>query len=264
MKKKFVFTLTLIVLIFILLLLANIAFASFFNKLVFENYINTISNKNNNTFHIHKIVLFSSCSSDSIINSNNTITINNLSQYTDIAIFIDSSTSDFSLKNTLKSVSIKDISINNIPKLGNPNLYYKSLTDFATPHISEDNILDNNLIFSISSDDEVDYSEPILFNNRANPITLSYVNSNIKNNYTFNNSSLAYDGTLLKNCNVLLSDLQCSISFTICIENNLGENFICPIYLDIPLENTVSSIYDGNYTYIYNPNYSFYSNGSLY
>lgn len=260
MKKKLVFTLMFIVLIFVLFLLSNIVFASFLNKLIFEKYIDNISNKNNDTFYIDKIVLFSSCSSDSAINSNNTITISNLSQYTDIAIFIDSSSDDFSLKNTLKSVCIKDISFNILPKLGTPHLYYKSLTDFATPNVSEDNVLNDSLTFDVSSDDEIDYSEPTLFNNRANPITFSYVNSNIKSDYTFNSNSLVYDGSLLKNCNVILSDLHCAFSFTICVENNLGEYFVCPVYLDIPLENTNSSIYDGNYTYIYNPNYSFYSN----
>ena len=61
----------------------------------------------------------------------------------------------------------------------------------------------------------------------------------------------------MKKCNILLSDLSCNFSFTVYIENNLGQKFRCPVYISIPLENDVYSIYDGNYTYTYNPNYSF-------
>lgn len=263
MKKKFIFTLIFMFLIFVLIFLTNIVYTAFLNKLSFENYIQSVANRNNNNFTIDKIVLFSSCSSNSVINQNNTTTINDLSQYTDIAIFLNSSTNEFSMNNTLKSVSIKNITFNKAPLLGNPNLYYKGLTDFAKPNISEDNKLTDSLSFDISSDDEIDYSEPILFNNCANPITLSYVNSNIKNNYTVtsDDNSLVQDGSLLKRCNVLLNDLSCSLSFSIFIENNLGDTFICPVNIDIPFEDSSSSIYNGNYTYTYNPNYNFYSNG---
>ena len=84
-------------------------------------------------------------------------------------------------------------------------------------------------------------------------------NSNITNNYTIENTdnAIIYDGSLLKKCNILLSDLSCNFSFTVYIENNLGQKFRCPVYISIPLGNDSSSIYDGNYTYTYNPNYSF-------
>ena len=82
-------------------------------------------------------------------------------------------------------------------------------------------MIDSDLTFSISSEDNIDYSKPILYNNCANPITLSYVNSGIKDNYTISNenNSIIYDGSLLKRCNILLNDLSTSISFTINIEN---------------------------------------------
>ena len=81
-----------------------------------------------------------------------------------------------------------------------------------------------------------------------------------KDNYTISNenNSIIYDGSLLKRCNILLNDLSTSISFTINIENNLGDKFSCPVYLNIPLQGDNSSIYDGSYTYTYNPGYNFY------
>jgi len=220
MKKiiqKLIFTITFIFLLFLLVLLCNVVYSSLMNKHIFENYLFNISDNNiNDVFNIDRIVFFSSCHSDSTINSNNTITIDNLMQYTDIAIFINNSTKEFSMENTLKSVSIKNISFNYLPILGTPNLFYKNLNDFASPNILEENLLDSELNFSVSSDDNIDFSKPILFNNCANPITLSYVNSDIKNNYTITNtdSSMTYDGSLLKKCNILLNDLSCSLSFT--------------------------------------------------
>ena len=168
-------------------------------------------------------------------------------------------TFDSNLENTLKSVSIKDIVFNETPTNGIPNLYYKSLTSFATPDVLEENKIDSTLDFSVTSSDEIDYSSPTLYNNCANPITLCYVNSNIVNNYTIDNSnSIAYDGSLLKSCNVLLNNIKAKISFTIYIENNQGEKFRCPVYIDIPLGEGDVSIYDGSYTYTYNPEYVFY------
>lgn len=259
--KNLIFILVFIFSLFLLIFLCNIVYSSFMNKLLLENYTEILLDENSmDVFTIDKIVCFSSCTSDSTINSNNSTTINNLSQYTDIAIFINSSVNSFSMQNTLKSVSIKDISFNVLPSSGTPNLYYKSLTSFATPNIVEDNLLDSELNFKVSAEDEINFDEPILFNNCANPITLSYRNSDIISNYTITNTdnSITYDGSLLKKCNVLLNNLNCSISFTVYIENNLGEQFRCPVYLDIPLESSTSSIYDGSYTYIYNPDYQFH------
>ena len=86
------------------------------------------------------VVFFSSCNSSSTINTNATTTINNLSQYTDIALFINSEITDFSLSNSLKSLSIRDISFVTSPSIGSPSLYYKSLSNFATPEVDENNI----------------------------------------------------------------------------------------------------------------------------
>ena len=257
-EKIVIFTVSLLFSIAVLIFLSYIVYSSFLNKLSLENYSANIHDNDEN-FKIDKIVLFSGCDSHSVTNTNNTTTINNLYQYTDIAIFLNSSNTSFSLANTLKSVVIKDFSFNTLPSLGTPNLYYKSLDDFSTSNFDANNVLDKELTFSISDDDQIDYSEPILFNNCANPITLSYVNSDIINDYTVTNTnnSITYDGSLLKKCNVLLNDLNCSLSFVIYIENNLGESFKCPVYIDIPLKDDSSSIYDGSYTYTYNPDYSF-------
>ena len=257
MKKKVkqaIFFISLITSLLLLSYLCNIVYTTFLNKINIENSFNQ-----NNIFTINKIVLFSSASASSTINTNSTTTISNLIQYTDIAIFINNNSKEFNLENTLKSVSIENITFNTLPKLGTANLYYKDLNAFSTPTILEENLINKNLSFEISPKDNVDFSKPILYNNCANPITISYKNSNLISNYTINNQNIiSYDGSLLKDCNIVLNNLKCSFSFYIVIENNLGHKYRCPIYIDIPLSNNNASIYDGTYVYSYDPNYSFY------
>ena len=215
-KTKFLLFLILFILsIFLLIYLCNITYTLFLNKIYIENSFNQ-----ENIFKINKIVFFSSASGDVSTNTNNTSTLRNIIQYTDIAIFIDNSSSELSYKNTLKSVSIN---------------------------------------FTITQDDNADLSSPILYNNCANPIVISYKNENLITDHTISNKdSISYDGSLLKDCNIILSNLKCSFSFYIVIENNLGHKYRCPIYLTIPLSNGTSSIYNGSFYYTYNPDYYFY------
>jgi len=145
-------------------------------------------------------------------------------------------------------------------KFGNPKLYYKNINNFAKSDIIEENAIIDTLNFEITSENEADLNKPILYNNLANPIVLSYVNSNIKSDFTITNTStpITYDGSLLKKCNVLLNTISCKISFDIFIVNNLDQEFKCTVYIDIPLENENKSIYDGNVTIKKDTNFIFY------
>lgn len=206
-------------------------------------------NNSKEIFSIHNIVYFSSANATSNINSNSSFNIVNLYQYTDIAIFINNHSSEnYTLENTLKSVRISDIKFNVTPSIGCPFLVYKNIDKFATPEYSDNQIINDTLDFNISSEDIVDYSIPVLYNNCANPITLSFINNNIKNNYTLTESvtNISYDGSLLKKCNITLNSILCEISFLITIVNNLDETFTCPITIHIPLSSSNSSIFDGN------------------
>ena len=184
----------------------------------------------------------------------------NLYQYTDMALFIDSPQEEKTLENTLKSVSINNIKFTKVPEMGTPNLYYKNIYNFAKSDIIDSNLINDKLDFTITSDDEANLDTPTLYNNLANPIVLSYVNSNIKTDYTLTDTSspITYDGTLLKKCGVLLNPISSSLSFDINITNNLDQEFKCTVYLDIPLESAEQSIYDGSVTLKENTNFIFY------
>ena len=173
-----------------------------------------------------------------------------LYQYTDIAIFLNNQVEDenFTAENTLKSVKLSHINFSLTPSVGTPSLYLKNINDFTKNSYEENNKIENTLSFEISSEDEIDYSQPILYNNCANPITLCYVNSNLKTDYTLtdNISNISYDGSLLKNCNITLNSIACKLSFLITIVNNLDEVYTCPMTLTIPLSTESSTVYDGN------------------
>lgn len=259
--KKIIITIISIISLIILISLFYKVFNRFIIKANFENEILSFADKNQETiFEINKITFFSSANAKNKNISTNSYTIENLYQYTDMAFFIINNKEEKSLENTLKKVSLENIKINNSPIEGNPQLYFKSINHFSKSEIIDTNQIQNKLEFNITSEDKTDLETPTLYNNLANPITLSYLNQNIKTDYTLTDTSLAitYDGTLLKKCNVLLNNLNCNISFDIFITNNLDQKFKSTIFIDIPLENDNKTIYDGNINFKKEVNYKFY------
>lgn len=256
-----------LLIVIIVILLVFIFFVSFFIfnrhmlKANFENDILPFASKNQNTiFKINKITFFSSCDAKNKTASNSNFTIEDLYQYTDIALFITSTSEKKTLENTLKKVSINNIKFTSSPTLGEPKLYYKNINNFAKSEISEENLINENLDFNITSEDEVNLDKPTLYNNLANPIVLSYINHNIKTDYTITDTStpMTYDGSLLKRCNILLNNIACSFSFDVYVTNNLSQEFKCTIYIDIPLDLYSQSIYNGNITLKKDTNFNFY------
>ena len=232
------------------LLLGYSVSRAYINKVSFENdIINKALSNEDSVFSISSITYFSSASCDSEINSNTSLKLKNLYQYTDIALFISPiNENELTYKNTLKNVYIDNIHITNGPKEGTADIYFKSIKDFTKPIFISENKITDSLTFNITSESEADLSTPVLYNNCANPIIISYINKNIKENFTLPDASeqIVYDGSLLKRCGITLSSIKSNLSFDIHITNNENENFICPIYLDIPLElSNGSSIYDG-------------------
>ncbi|MBR0351558.1 MAG: hypothetical protein IJH76_07085 [Clostridia bacterium] len=248
-KKTVIYISVFILLFAILIFLSTTVFARVANKLACEKDFEDFTQKNQKTiFSIDKCVLFSNCN---VSNKDGLVTnlkIDDLFQYTDIALFINNNSNENTLENTLKSVKIDNIEFTTKPSVGEQKLYYKNINSFAEGIIpSEDNLIEKDLDFSISSKDNENLNTPTLYNNCANPITLSYVNDKIKTDYGISNvsGSITYDGSLLKMCNVMLSSLNAKISFDIYITNNLNQEFKCSVFIDIPVEKDGKSLYDG-------------------
>ena len=260
-KKKIILSVIIIILLIILIFLGYLLINKYIIKTNFENQIVGFANKNEEAvFKIDNITMFSNCDAKHKTSSASNFTIENLYQYTDIAIFLSNVSDELTMENTLKKVSIANIKFNTSPSLGTPKLYFKNLNQFAKSELNENNVINDSLEFTISSEDQENLDTPILYNNLANPITLSYINSNIRTDYTITDTStpITYDSSLLKRCNISLNDISCSLSFDIYITNNLDEEFKSSIFLDIPLESEGKSIYDGAITKKEQVNYLFY------
>ena len=102
------------ILFIIVFILAYILLNKYILKVNFENDVLPFASKNDKTiFQINKITFFSNCDAKNKTNTANNFTIENLYQYTDLAIFISSSSSEEkTMENTLKKVSIENIKYN--------------------------------------------------------------------------------------------------------------------------------------------------------
>ena len=261
-KKIFILALSLTFSVIILIFLSAFLFQSFSSKKCLDSYINFAEKNKKTIFSINKCTLFSSADTKNKTGSISNFTIENMYQFTDMAFYINNNSDEYTMENTLKSVSISNIQYIKKPSIGECALYYKNFNNFAKSDIEDSNKIDNQLNFEVSSEDEVDFNTPTIYNNCASPIVLSYVNSNIKTDYTFTDTSTAitYDGSLLNRTGVSIDELNCSLSFDVYITNNLDQKFKTTIFVDIPLESDdkQSSIMNGQYTFKPETNYIFY------
>lgn len=260
-NKQILFTLIIILLcLFLLFLIYYIINSNIKKSNLEKSYVSFAEKNKDTTFSINKIVFFSSSDSKNKASSKSNFTIENLFAYTDIALFIKNYPDEDTLENTLKEVKISNIKFTKTPSVGEPKLYYKNLSNFASSNTSESNIIQSDLNFSITSDDTADLSTPTLYNNCANPIVLSYVNENIKTDYTITDTSIpiTYNGSLLNRCNVSLDTINTAISFDIYITNNKDEKFKTVVYFDIPYEDNGKSIVDGSLIVNKDTNFNFY------
>lgn len=117
-------------------------------------------------------------------------------------------------------------------------------------NIQKERITDR-LDFSILNDGDVDYSKPQLYTDCSNPITLEYVNNNIKENEIISDikNEIIYDGNILRRSGVVLSDIACTVSFNVNLINYRDQRFVATVYIDIPLEDTTTgdNIYSGKF-----------------
>lgn len=260
-NKKVIYIFMIIILTIILFFLFQKVYNKLLYKRNFENSIISFAENNQETiFKINKIVFFSSCDSKNKLASASNFTIQNLYTYTDIALFIDNGSEEDIMKNTLKKVKLTNIKFTKEPIVGKANLYYKQIDKFAKSEFEENNKIDKEIEFEITSENKADLSKPILYNNCANPITLSYINQNIKTDYTMidTKNPITYNGKLLKRCGIPLSSIETSLSFDIEIENYKNHKFKTTVYFDIPYENKENTIYDGNITLKKDINFNFY------
>lgn len=215
----------------------------------FAESVAEIARLNSKTvFSIDRIYLYSSADANSN-ETNKPIWDLDIFQFTDIALYINNrDEKGVTYENTIKSLTIDNVKFNDL-ETGTPKLYYKNVNDFAKLDINEENEIKDSMEFNIVNSGDADYTTPVIYSNCQNPITLEYVNSEMKEDTTISDISepLTYDGTLLKKSGISLNSIKCNLSFRVTIVNNYNQKFVATVYIDIPLEDsfTNESIYDG-------------------
>ncbi len=252
MIKKIYKTNLFILSVIFIILISSLCFYIFQIKKhkVISNFEDSISNLSedisNPVFEIDKIILYSNIDTSSSTSSSSSLSVS-LSQYTDIAIYIKPSDNKaLNSKNIIKEAYIDNINFINPPSIGKPSLYKKSLLDFGKNTFDADKLISDRLYFNITNSN-IDYNNNELSYDCTTPITIGYINNNLKENYILptNVESIQLDGSLLKKANILLNDINATISFNINVINELGEHYLYSLNLPLTYEDDTSSIYDG-------------------
>lgn len=261
--KKQTFTLVLFsfLLLGILFSLSGMVYADLMNKYTFEESVAKMSKLNSTPiFSLDKILIFSSAHATQNEVNNKAIWDINVSQFSDIAIYITNQGSNpLNYENTIKSLYIDNIQYHTKPELGTPILLHKNINHFGKYELLEHNRIENSLQYEIVAEN-INYENPQLYLDGSSPICLTYINKDIKTNHIIadTNTPLTYNGSLLKRSNISLNSIATSLSFDINIINAFHQHFKCNVNLEIPLKDEQSTIYDGNYTKEWN-NLSMYS-----
>lgn len=238
----------------------------------FTDELSNFANKSS-VFSLSKIYCYSSASGINNTEGKAMWDIN-VSQYTDVALGLSINNvnndltnnlgdSDLQVVDTSPKYSISKIYIDNISfsnnSTGTLSLGYIPILNFGL--ISNEELTNpaeqqSKIDFNIVDDKEILLNnivrEPSIDKNLILPITLRYLNSNIKVNHTITNieEKLSFDGSILKRASIPLSSIKNEVTFTIHIVTDSSEEYMYPIHLQITLQNEDNSknIYDGSYS----------------
>ena len=220
-------------------------------KTVFTNQLEQFSKENKNpVFRVGQIILYSSA--NAIDNSDGRLENVSISQFTDLAIYIDNKnkSSKLTAENTIKELYIDNIKVKVNSEDGEHIFNYKNPKEFGK-YVSLRNYENDKILMNVISTNEqinkADYNKNIFYTDCTNPISLGFINRNfIKNGkVTDVQGLLLFDGSILKNANVDLKTISGKIDFLIHIKNNLGENFICNVSIENDLTKNEEEILNG-------------------
>ena len=217
------------------------------SKLIYANQSEKFVEQNiSPIFRIDKIVLYSSA--NWIDNSNGKLRNIDISQFTDIEIFINNldTVNSLTAENTVSKLYIDNISIETKEENGEKILNYKNPLS-SGKFVDLENYYDGKIEFKIPLNNEenenVDYNENIFYTDCSNPISLGFVNKNLLTGCMVDgtNASISGNGTILQMAGVNIDDLKAVLKFSIHIVNNYNEEYVC----NVEIENDLSSDKEG-------------------
>ncbi len=252
-NEKTIITIFIIALLILSFLYYHLIFYKIYAKNTFANDAVNIAEQNENPiFTVQRILLYSSATA---IDNTKEQSLENISisQFSDIAIYIDntSTISELTDENTIKELYIDNININSDIENGERFINYKNPLDFGEyKELNKTDRIDFKIINTNSQNENSNYSEPTFYTDCSNPISLGYMNKDLLKNYSVSpdKKTVSFNGKVLQEANVNLDDLKCSISFTINIVNNLNQKFVHTMSIDLDLNDDNGGIYNG---YVY-------------
>ena len=252
-NEKTIITIFIIALLILSFLYYHLIFYKIYAKNTFANDAVNIAEQNENPiFTVQRVLLYSSATA---IDNTKEQSLENISisQFSDIAIYIDntSTISELTDENTIKELYIDNININSDVQNGERFINYKNPLDFGEyKELNKTDRIDFKIINTNSENENSNYSEPTFYTDCSNPISLGYMNKDLLKNYSVSpdKKTVSFNGKVLQEANVNLDDLKCSISFTINIVNNLNQKFVHTMTIDLDLNDDNGGIYNG---YVY-------------
>ena len=223
-------------------IISNISFANEVTKFIVKN--------EEPIFKIDEVILYSSAAAEDK-SEGQILKDLDISQFTDISIKIDNKSyiSELNNKNTVSELYIDNIKITRETDQGESRLNYKSPIIFGkySDSIEQTDRIDFNILHTNEDNKNNDFSKPTFFTDCSKPITLGYLNKNVKTNAEISttNEKIDFNGKLLKLADVPIKDVAYRVSFQIHLKNSLEESFVYSMDLNLPMQEKSSSIYDG-------------------
>lgn len=254
MKKQKIIKILIILLEIVLLVIAFFAYRFIYTKEInkaryAEEAERFIKENQEPIFKIDKMILYNSA--NAIDNSEGKLQNMDISQFTDIAIFINNTSKikEITAENTINQIYIDNIKITTSSENGEKIFNYKNpynVGKYQDLKKYENNGIYYKVLNSNSKNNSANYDEPVFYTDCSNPISLGFINKNILTNCEVNNTgSISFDGSILKAANIDVKDLKTTLNFTIHLKNNYNEEFISNVTIDINLEKENQAIYTG-------------------
>ncbi len=208
-----------------------------------------VEENKNPIYKIDRIILYSSA--NVVDNSNGELKNLDISQFSDIEIYIDnkSQISEITPENTVNELFIDNIKIESNSEQGEKILNYKNPLQCGK-YVELENWRDDGILFNVINSNEknreANYDENIFYTDCSNPISLGYINKNILTNceVSSNNASISFDGSILAAAGVDLESLNSKISFSLHLVNNYNEEYVCNVNIENNLTDE-EGIYSG-------------------
>ena len=218
MKKANIKKPLIIIIDIILLIVSIIAYKYIYEvevgkQIYSEEAVKFVEENKEPVFKIGKIILYSSA--NAIDNSNGLLKNFDISQFTDIEIYIDNTakSKEITAENTINQMYIDNIKISGAQNSGDKVINYKNPLECGK-YVDIDNFREDGILFKIVNSNKknqtADYNEPIFYTDCSNPISLGYINTNVLTNceLTANSGSISFDGSILIIANIDIENLK--------------------------------------------------------